>query len=43
MDTINQIQALGQKLMPKSDRGKSPDAVSGSRVEMRQTAVKKPK
>ena len=43
MDTINQIQALGTGLMPKSDKGESPDAVSGSRVEMRQTAVKKPK
>ena len=35
MDTINQIQALGQRMMPKSDRGENPDAVSGSRVEMR--------
>ena len=42
MDTINQIQALGQKMMPKSDKGENPDSVSGSRVEMRQTAVKKP-
>ena len=33
MDTIIQIQALGQKLMPKSDRGENPDAVSGLRVE----------
>ena len=42
MDTINPIQALGQKMMPKSDRRES-GAVSGSRVEMQQTAVKKPK
>ena len=34
MDTINQIQALGQKMMPKSDNGSSvsdPDSLeSGS-------------
>ena len=43
MDTINQIQALGHEMMPKSDKGGNPDSVSSSRVEMRQTAVKKPK
>ena len=43
MDTINQIQALGQKMMPKSDKGKNQDAVSGSRAGMQQTAVKKSK
>ena len=42
MDTINQIQALGQRMMPKSDKGENLDSVSGSKVEMRQTAVKKP-
>ena len=25
MDTINQIQALGQKMMPKSDKGENPE------------------
>ena len=42
MDTIIRIQALGQNMMPTSDRGES-GAVSGQRVEMWQTAVKKPK
>ena len=42
MDTIIRIQALGQKMMPKSDRGES-GAASGSRIEMWWTAVKKPK
>ena len=25
MDTINQIQALGQKMMPKSDKDENPE------------------
>ena len=33
MDTINQIQALGQKMMPKFYKGENLDSVSGSRVK----------